>query len=149
VSRALAAAGVEGLAERDPRTLSGGELQRVIYAGVLAMEPEVLLLDEPAVELDPVGAQALYGSLRGLAERATVVVATTGLDRAVEHADRVVVLEDGAMVADGAPSAVLGNRRAVEGGIAPRVAALAHAAGAPEPYPLTVESAVGRWRNPS
>jgi energy-coupling factor transport system ATP-binding protein len=146
VDKALDAVGAEQLAGRDPRTLSGGELQRVMYAGVLAMEPEVLLLDEPAIELDPSGARTLYASLSLVAERATVVLATTDLDRAVEHADRAVLLQEGAVVEDGAPDEVLGSRVAVERGVAPRIAALAGAAGAAEPYPITVQAAVTRWR---
>jgi energy-coupling factor transporter ATP-binding protein EcfA2 len=107
-AEALESLGAAHLAGRDPAGLSGGELQRVIVAGALAMEPDLLLLDDPAAELDPAGADALYGLLPRLAARGvTVLVATPDLERAARVASRALVLRDGRVVRDGAPAQVL------------------------------------------
>lgn len=145
VARALETVEAVHLGTRDPRTLSGGELQRVMLAAVLAMEPDVLLLDEPALELDPEGAERFYALLPHLARRATLVIATTDLDRAAETAGRVVLLDRGRIVADDAPPQVLGDARAAALGVATTVTRLARAAGCPPPYPLTVDAAVSRY----
>lgn len=142
VDRALALVDGNQLASREPSTLSGGELQRVMFAAVAAMEPELYLLDEPALELDPESALALYSLLPSLAKNACVIVATTDLDRAVDVADRVLLVERGQVVADGAARAVLGNVAAVEMGCTTTVAEIAHAAGCAPLFPLTVETAV-------
>lgn len=104
VQRQLERLGVAHLAQRDPATLSGGELQRVIVASALALEPDLLLLDDPAAELDPAAADALYDLLKVVAaEGAAVIVATPDLDRAARVATRVIVLAEGRIVQDGAP----------------------------------------------
>jgi energy-coupling factor transporter ATP-binding protein EcfA2 len=108
VGEALAQLGAADLAGRDPVTLSGGELQRVIVAGALAMEPDLLLLDDPAAEFDPSGADALYALLPRLAATGvTVLVATPDLDRVARVASRAVRLDAGRIVGDGSPAEVL------------------------------------------
>ncbi len=105
---ALERLGAAHLAGRDPAGLSGGELQRVIVAGALAMEPDLLLLDDPAAELDPAAADALYALLPRLAARGvTVLVATPDLGRAAPVATRALLLERGRVVRAGAPAEVL------------------------------------------
>lgn len=104
----LARLGVEHLAERDPATLSGGELQRVIVASALALEPDLLLLDDPAAELDPEAADALYDLLKEIArDGAAVMVATPDTERAARPASRAIRLEAGRVVADGPAAQVL------------------------------------------
>src|SRR5207249_1949387 len=81
VDHALERLEIVSLAARDPITLSGGELQRVIVAGLLAMDPDLVLLDEPTAELDPAGARSMWRLLRLLAgEGKAIVVATSELD---------------------------------------------------------------------
>ncbi len=138
--------GVAHLATRDPTTLSGGELQRVILAGLVAMHPAVYLLDEPALELDPEGAASVYDLLPMLAEEASVVLATTDVDRAAGIAHRAMLLDAGRVVASGAPDAVLGTARAVALDAAGTVPAVAHAAGCRAPYPLDVADLLARVR---
>jgi len=105
VARQLERLGVSVLAGRDPATLSGGELQRVIVASALAMMPDLLLLDDPAAELDPGGADALYALLRDVAADGTaVVVATPDTARASRVASRAMVLDQGRIAADGPAS---------------------------------------------
>lgn len=101
-ARQLDRLGVSHLAERDPATLSGGELQRVIVAAALALEPDLLLLDDPAAELDPAAADALYALLGTLAAAGTaIMVATPDAERAQRVATRAVVLEAGRVIHDG------------------------------------------------
>jgi energy-coupling factor transporter ATP-binding protein EcfA2 len=100
----LARLGIDHLAERDPATLSGGELQRTIVAAALALEPDLLLLDDPGAELDPVAADAMYALFATLAgQGVAIMVATPDTDRAGRVATRSVVLERGRVVHDGAP----------------------------------------------
>ena len=108
VAQQLERLGIAHLADRDPATLSGGELQRVIVASALALEPDLLLLDDPAAELDPAGADELYRLLRRLAdEGAAVLVATPDIERAAAVATRALVLAEGRVAKGGAPAEVL------------------------------------------
>jgi cobalt/nickel transport system ATP-binding protein len=104
VNEALEAVGEVGLAERAPHHLSGGERRRVSIATVLAMNPEILVLDEPTSNLDPAGRRELVALLGSL--RASQVVVTHDLPFALELCPRAVILDGGRVVADG-PTAVL------------------------------------------
>jgi energy-coupling factor transporter ATP-binding protein EcfA2 len=147
VDRALERLGVLPLAVRDPATLSGGELQRVILAGALAMEPGLLLLDEPTAELDPAATRSCWDLLRSVAleDGAAIVVATSDLDAVPDLADRVVWLEGGRVRRVGTPAEVLGDEALQrEGPGAPAVAMAWRAAGCPGPVPLTAAQAAAR-----
>lgn len=146
VDRALARLEITGLAARDPTTLSGGELQRAIIAGILAMDPALVLLDEPTAELDPAGAIALWRLVRALAEEGrSVVVATSDLDALPDVAERVVWLDRGRVAATGTP-ALLASDPLYAAGLGTSVARVWRAAGLAAPYPATVAEAAGRWR---
>lgn len=109
VEAALAAVDFPYGTERSTDALSGGELQRLALAGTLALEPGLLLLDEPTANLDPDGAQAVRDVLRRLSERrgTTMVLVEHRVDEAVELVDRVVVIAaGGGVVADGTPASV-------------------------------------------
>jgi energy-coupling factor transport system ATP-binding protein len=99
---ALATVGAEHLAERPVAELSGGELQRVCLASALALEPALLLMDEPSSQLDPDAARAIFEYAR--AQGCTVVVAEQRPELPLELADRVVFMRDGVVV-DELPSA--------------------------------------------
>jgi len=149
VRRALERVDALHLEARDPATLSGGELQRVILAGILAMQPEVLLLDEPTAELDPVGALAVWRLVRELAAEGTaVVVATSDLDALPDAADRVVWLAGGRLRAAGASHAVLADEAlwsdAEDGPGSTAVAGVWRRARLALPPPLTVPEALER-----
>ena len=145
VDHAVSRLGLKDLAARDPTTLSGGELQRVIVAGILAMQPTLLLLDEPTAELDPAGARSLWELVRTLASEGTaIIVATTELDALPAVADRVVWLERGRVAATG-PAALLAGDALVAANLGTTVATVWHAAGLPAPYPLTVAQAARHW----
>jgi energy-coupling factor transporter ATP-binding protein EcfA2 len=144
VEQAMERTGVTHLASRDPTTLSGGELQRVLLAALVAMDPAVYLFDEPALELDPVSAEALYHLLPELARVSVVIVATTDVDRAVEIADRVILLDQGRCLSHGRPAAALGAQAAVDLRASTTVAQITSAAGWTPPYPITVAEAARR-----
>jgi cobalt/nickel transport system ATP-binding protein len=105
---ALDAMGIAELADRRIATLSLGEKKRVALAGVLAMEPQVLLLDEPTAGLDHQGAQALLRALEArVAEGMAVILATHNTDFALEWATEAIVLERGRPAAEGTPGDIL------------------------------------------
>jgi len=146
VDRALERLELAPLASRDPVTLSGGELQRVIIAAILAMDPGLVLLDEPAAELDADGARTLWRLIRLLAkEGKAILLATSALDALPEVADRVVWLEDGAVRAVGTPD-LLADVTTCDRGLGTSVATVWMSSGLPGPYPLTVGHAQQRWR---
>ncbi|MEM2489568.1 MAG: ABC transporter ATP-binding protein, partial [Candidatus Korarchaeum sp.] len=96
VKWALEVTGLSGLENRSPDELSGGQKQRLVLASVLAMRSEVLVLDEPTSQLDPVGVREVMGTLRELKERgATMVITTHQTEEIAEIADKVIVLKDG------------------------------------------------------
>jgi len=142
VQRALVRVRAQHLESRDPRTLSGGELHRVVLASVTATDPEVLLLDEPVLELDSAGARLVYDLLPAMASERTVVVASTDVDRAAEVAGRVLLLDRGSLVAQGSPTEVLGTASTVAMGASTTVASIARSAGMNAPFPLNVAAAV-------
>jgi energy-coupling factor transport system ATP-binding protein len=107
VRQTLELLGAGHLEQRSPFALSGGEKRRVAIAGVLAMAPEVLVLDEPAAGLDPATREDLLGVVRALGDGGTsVVLVSHDLDEVAEVADRVCVLEEGRVQAVGTPEEV-------------------------------------------
>ncbi len=101
VRAALEAVGAAHLAGRAPYRLSGGEKRAVAIAGVLAMSPSILVLDEPSAGLDPAARRRLIGLLRSFSH--TRVIATHDLDLVLEVCTRVLVMRQGAIEADGPP----------------------------------------------
>ena len=107
VRESLGLLGVRDLAGRSPFALSGGEKRRVAIAGVLAMGPEVLILDEPTAGLDPATRGELLALIRHLRDAGvSVVLVSHDLDEVAEVADRVCVLHDGRVRAVGTPAGV-------------------------------------------
>ena len=104
---ALAVMGLQELAQRAPQYLSGGEKKRVTIADVLAMEPQLILLDEPAASLDPAGAQSLENTLADLSRRGMgLVVSTHDVDFAYRWAQRCLVFCQGKLIAQGDPQEI-------------------------------------------
>ncbi len=102
VKETIRAVGLEGYERREPHTLSGGEKQRVALAGLLALDPEILLLDEPTSMLDAAGRREVLERLEGLRGARTILHVTHHLDELLD-ADRVLVLNAGKLVADVPP----------------------------------------------
>lgn len=108
VHRALHAVGMEEYSERPPHHLSFGQRRRVAVATVLAMEPEILVLDEPTSNLDPAGRRELAEILKTL--DLTMIMVSHDLPYALELCPRSVLVDDGRIVADGATRDILANR---------------------------------------
>ena len=107
VEESLAKVGLAGSGKRETAALSGGQKQRVAIAGVLAMKPEVILMDEPTAMLDPSGRREVMETVERLhkEEGMTVVLITHFMDEAL-RGDRVAVMEKGQIVLEGAPRQV-------------------------------------------
>ena len=104
VDDALAAVGMEQFARHAPHLLSGGQKQRIAIAGILAMEPECIVLDEATAMLDPAGRREVIDTVRRLnRERGITVVLITHHMAEAESADRVIVMNDGQVAMDCAP----------------------------------------------
>jgi cobalt/nickel transport system ATP-binding protein len=103
VEEALRITGIEHIADRVPHHLSGGEKKRVAIAGAIAMEPEVLVLDEPTAGLDPRGVHDLLGFINDLKQRSgmTVIFSTHDVSLIPEIADFIYVMDKGRIVAEG------------------------------------------------
>ncbi len=109
VREASAFAGVsEELLDKSPFDLSGGQKRRVAIAGVIAMEPEVLILDEPSAGLDPRGRRELLENIRQYHEKrgTTVVMVSHSMDEVAENVDRIIVLSHAGVVMSGTPGEV-------------------------------------------
>lgn len=117
VRRALEVVGLEydKFAERSPFDLSGGEKRRVAIAGVIAMQPRVLVPDEPVAGLDPVGRSEILALIKKLQKEIspTVITVSHNMDDMAAMADRIIALKDGEIVADGSPKRVFCNRRLI------------------------------------
>ncbi|WP_254533113.1 ABC transporter ATP-binding protein [Natrinema gelatinilyticum] len=100
--------GIEELVMRNPQRLSGGQSQRVALASILAMQPEILVLDEPTSQLDPQGSEEVFHVVSNLdREEYTIVLISQDLTRLAPHLDRLIVIDDGQITHDGAPADVL------------------------------------------
>lgn len=114
-ARVLRAAGFVGIAEseleKSPFDLSGGQKRRVAIAGVIAMEPEVLILDEPTAGLDPAGRESILQNIRDYqkAQNATVIMVSHSMEEIASNVSRLVVMNDGAVVMTGSPREVFAN----------------------------------------
>ena len=129
---ALSLVGIgENYSKKSPFELSGGEKRRVAIAGVLAMEPEVLILDEPTAGLDPKGRDEILGQLARLhRERGTTVILVShSMEDVAKYVDRIMVMNHGCLVFDDTPRVVFGHYKELEemGLAAPQVTYIAHA----------------------
>jgi cobalt/nickel transport system ATP-binding protein len=111
-AEALAATALTGLEERPPFHLSGGEKRRVALAGILAMRPQVLLLDEPSQHLDPRGRRDFIRLIQGLP--GTKVIASHDLELILQLCPRVLLLDGGRLIADGAAPTILADAELME-----------------------------------
>ncbi len=103
-------------ASRSPFDLSGGEKRRAAIAGVIAMQPEILVLDEPVAGLDPAGREEILALVKKLQKEVspTIILVSHNMDDIAVMADRIIALKDGKVVMDGTPKEVFSDRKRVE-----------------------------------
>jgi energy-coupling factor transporter ATPase len=111
VDWALQLADIYNLRERAPHELSGGQQQRVAIASVLAMKPQVIVLDEPTSFLDPLSAKRIFEVIHDLNRNLgiTVVLVEHRLDLTAKYADHIIVMDQGKVLLDGEPHGILGS----------------------------------------
>ncbi|MCX7970488.1 MAG: energy-coupling factor transporter ATPase [Negativicutes bacterium] len=140
------------VARRSPFSLSGGQMRRVALAGVLAMRPQYLVLDEPSAGLDPAGRREILGKIYRLhrRHRLTVVLVTHNMEEVAALAERVMVMKDGRVVSDGSTRQVLVEQadRLPEWGLRPpgvvRIAAELRRRGWPLPTEVMTTGSLAR-----
>ena len=152
VEEALISTGLSHLRHAELAELSGGELQRVALAAVIAAQPQLLVLDEPTSQLDPVSSEELLASVRRLSEDtgSTIVLAEHRVERCLHLATRVVALESGAVVRDDDPASFARWAAAAHPAWLPPVGRLfGRQPGGHDPLPFTVKDARMRldWQN--
>ena len=117
VRKALDVVGLdyEKFASRSPFDLSGGEKRRVAIAGVIAMQPKILVLDEPVAGLDPAGREEILALVKKLQKEVspTIILVSHNMDDIAVLADRIIALQDGKIVMDGTPKEVFSDREKV------------------------------------
>ncbi len=114
VDWAMKLTGIYELRERAPNELSGGQQQRVAIASVLAMQPEVIVLDEPTSFLDPLGAKKIFEVIYELNRKLgiTVVLVEHRLDLTARYADHIIIMDNGKVVLEGKPREILSSEEA-------------------------------------
>jgi cobalt/nickel transport system ATP-binding protein len=114
VEMALEYVGIEKLKDRPPHHLSGGQKKRAAIAGVMAMDPEVMILDEPLSNLDPAGSEEVMELLEELNERGTtIIISTHDVDLAYRWSERVYLLADGRIADNGRPEEIFGDSKLI------------------------------------
>lgn len=118
VRRAMRLVGLEydKFAEKSPFELSGGEKRRAALAGIIAMEPDYLILDEPMAGLDPAGRQSILETLDGIRRETgcAVIMVSHSMDDIAAYSDRVAVMQEGRLIAVGTPAEIFGGRLPLE-----------------------------------
>lgn len=117
VKKALAKVGMdESIYDKSPFELSGGQKRRVAIAGVLAMEPNVLILDEPTAGLDPKGREEILGELKKLYETTgiTIILVSHSMEDIARFVNRIIVMDKGELKLDGTPKTVFRNIEELE-----------------------------------
>lgn len=108
---------IEDLRDKHPAELSGGQRQRVAIASILAMDPEILIIDEPTSQLDPKGTEEVFEIIKILKEKnKTVILVEHKIDLIAEYADRVVLLDDKNIVFDGKATEILAMEEVISHG---------------------------------
>ena len=151
VNSALNMLHIADLKDKRPDNLSGGQKRLVSIAGVLAMNPEIIVLDEPTSNLDPCTSSAVMHLLVDLSRRMNIalIIATHDVDAVPQYADRIYVMHEGRFVAEGTPEAVFSNASVIRESHLklPRIACLMEILHKEDrlplknPYPLTIRGA--------
>lgn len=143
IERYLGFVGLSSMRKREPASLSGGQKQRLAIASVLALEPEVLVMDEATTDLDPIGREEVLSVADTLRQEKRTLLIVDHEPETAEGADQVWLMREGSMIAQGAPRAVMTDLDALAscGVKPPPTVELFHALGWPG-SPLTLEEAI-------
>ena len=115
VEEALARVGMSGTEKIAPHHLSGGQKKRVAIAGILAMKPEIMVLDEPTAGLDPQGVENLVTLLKELNDEGiTIIISTHEVDLVPDYANKIFVLVDGELIDEGTPKEIFSKPEVLE-----------------------------------
>ena len=143
ISHALSCVGLELCLDRDPMTMSGGQRQRLVIASVLVQEPQLLILDEPSSDLDPVSRTQLRQTLRQLRDEGMALMMTEQDHDDLQLADRVILLDEGKLVWEGSPDTLLRDPHMMrQRGIRPLALTECFEELGCDPLPLTIEEAL-------
>ncbi len=113
VNKALRVVGLQDLADQRPHLLSGGEKRRLAIAGVLAMEPRVMVFDEPFASLDYPGVKQVLQQILDLHRTGhTIMVTSHDLEKIIAHTDRLIIMQGGKIVRDGSPVEIVSHLEA-------------------------------------
>lgn len=113
---------IEGLQGKNPFSLSGGQMQRVAIASVIAMKPDILILDEPTSQLDPEGAEEVFRVVEKLADGGmTIIMVEQKMEKLAGYADRILLMHDGELIQDGKPEEVFSRDDLIDFGVEPPV----------------------------
>ncbi|ATG53007.1 ABC transporter ATP-binding protein [Brachybacterium vulturis] len=120
--------GIEALVEKDPNGLSGGQRQKVAFASILAMDADVLVIDEPTSQLDPESTEEVFAIIRRLKEKGkSIILVEHSIDLLAEYVDRIIVLDGGRVTAEGPAQDVLTSPALDAAGVPrPEVTEIAH-----------------------
>ncbi|MDZ4170881.1 MAG: ATP-binding cassette domain-containing protein, partial [Methanobacteriaceae archaeon] len=114
VSNSLEKVGMGGFEDKAPHHLSGGQKKRVAIAGILAMEPQIMVLDEPTSGLDPKGASQILKLLYDLnKEGMTIIISTHDVDMVPIYADKIYIISSGEIIKEGKPHIVFGDVKTI------------------------------------
>ncbi len=150
VKESLKAVGMEGFENKPPHYLSGGQKKRVAIAGILAMEPEVIVLDEPTAGLDPLGASQIMKLLYELNKKGiTIIISTHDVDLVPIYADRVYIMSKGQIIKEGKPNEVFGDTKIIRKANLrlPRVAHLIEILNDKDSIPIEMGYTIGEVRH--
>jgi energy-coupling factor transport system ATP-binding protein len=133
IPRVLAAVRLQGFEQKNPQELSGGQKQRLAIAAALALQPDLLILDEPTSQLDPIGSQEVFATVRTLQQELgiAIVIVSHAAEEMAEFADRIALLSQGRLIAVGSPDDIYAQVELLEQHHlrAPEVSAIYHALG--------------------
>lgn len=154
IAQVMELTGIQDLGERSPYALSGGQQQRVALASILVLQPEILVLDEPTSQLDPIGTREVFQVIKDMSRQGmTIVMTEHKIEWVAEFADRVLALSEGEMLMVGSPQEVLTSELLPEHNIgisrytaAARQAAQERLWPAGRPLPVKLDEAVEGFR---
>jgi len=138
---------IEQVKDHNPFDLSGGQMQRMAIASIIAMKPDILVLDEPTSQLDPAGSEEVFSAIQNLSKQGiTVILAEHKMEKVAQYCDRVLLLNDGKMIYLDSPAKVFSREDLEDHGVrAPVFTRVCKAMGVKKAasgyYPVTLEDA--------